>query len=96
MTLTPTARGHLSLETDSLPLWQVIEARLGALGFTRSGPSVVGPDQTLFPSFTRDTLTLEAGWDIWSGYYLMASNDQGDAFLSTLAAALLSALPTEE
>jgi hypothetical protein len=88
MVLYTAANGHLTLDFDDAPetLWEAVEAHLLSEGFVREGTEVLGPDQSIYPHFVRGSLTLAAGWDIWSGKYLLAQSDDGDNFLRELIA----------
>ena len=44
-----------------------------------------GLDEVIAPDFVRDNIRLLAGWDNWSGYYLLSENAAGDDFLSVYA-----------
>lgn len=50
-------------------------------GFTRDGPAVFGMDEGVSPNFVRGEIVLAAGWDNWSGQYLLSNSNEGDAIL---------------
>jgi hypothetical protein len=51
-------------------------------GFVRWGVWVPGIlDDAIFPSFIRGSVRIEAGWDNWSDFYLLASDERSIAFL---------------
>lgn len=83
----PAANGHFSLEFgsyDSL-LWQKISRYLETdLGFVRVGDVVVGLDEGIRQSFLREGLLIQAGWDNWSGDYLLSDSASGDELLQSL------------
>lgn len=86
MTLYPAANGHLTLDFDDEPeeLWEYVEVHLLSEGFVRDGVEVLGPGQSIFPGFVREGIALAAGWDEWSGNYLLATSEDGDHFLTSL------------
>jgi hypothetical protein len=74
--------GFFSIETNSA--W--VRLRLGLLlifryGFYRWGSCTIGIDETIYPSFLRFGICICAGWDNFSGYYLMANDQKSDEFL---------------
>ncbi len=38
-------------------------------------------DDGIYPSFVRDQMIIDAGWDNWFGYDLIATDVDSDAFL---------------
>ena len=51
-------------------------------GFIRFGFGVPAyGDEAIYPSFVRWRTTIVAGWDNWSGYYLLANSARADRFL---------------
>ena len=86
------ANGHVVLEFgdyDSLAYQQMCAKLENELGFSRHGPTVAGFDEGVCPSFLRAELEISAGWDNWSGSYLLANSDAGDAVLRSLYADLV-------
>lgn len=83
------ANGHVSLDFgvyDSV-LYQQASAKLeNELGFVRHGETVAGLDEGVSPSLLRAGLKIFSGWDNWSGSYLLANSDAGDAILRRLYA----------
>jgi hypothetical protein len=90
MTLHTAANGHLALEFDDSPdtLWEAALERLSAEAFRETGEPVLGPGQSIFPSYVRWSVLLLSGWDEWSGNYLLATCEDGDTFLEQLHARL--------
>jgi hypothetical protein len=89
--LSIAANGHLTLDFgdyDSVAYQQVCAKLENELGFVRHGRTVAGLDEGVSPSFTRAELEISAGWDNWSGSYLLANSDAGDAILRRLYAEL--------
>lgn len=86
MVLHTAANGHLTLDFDDSPevLWEEVIAHLLAEGFVRDGVAVLGPGQSIFPGFVREGIALSAGWDEWSGNYLLSHSDDSDSFLNSL------------
>ena len=89
--LTVAANGHLFLtfEEYSSSLMRDISKYLETgLGFARSGPAVAGVDEGISQDFVKDGMTISAGWDNWSGEYLLSTSYDGDALLTKLFAAI--------
>ena len=89
--LSIAANGHVTLDFgdyDSVPYQQVCAKLENELGFCRHGDTVAGLDEGISPSFLRSELEISAGWDNWSGSYLLANSDAGDAILRRLYAEL--------
>lgn len=86
-TLSTAANGHCMLCVDQADssAWHRLQYILEEeLGFAREGRIVEGLDDGLLPDFVNDAMRLRAGWDIWSGAYLLASCPVGDALLADL------------
>jgi len=72
---------------DKLPnsYWRSICRRLEHRdGFRRTGAVITGVGETIHQSFERSGITLGAGWDTWSGNYLLSDSSAGDEFLQRL------------
>lgn len=84
--LARAANGRLMLENMQLSErdWQAVAALLERRGFSRTGKTVNGADTVIYQDFVRDAITLAAGWDTWTGHYLLAGNAEGDRFLLEL------------
>ena len=54
------------------------------LNFSRAGNKVAGLDEGIFPSFVNGDVCIEAGWDNWSGNYLLSTCSGGDQVLNEL------------
>lgn len=90
--LSAAANGHLSLDFgdyDSVAYQEVCAKLANELGFARHGRTVAGLDEGVSPSFLRAELEISAGWDNWSGSYLLANSDAGDAILQCFYAELI-------
>ena len=86
-TLHKAANGHLSLDVNEWPetCWRLLEDELiKRRGFTRVGASVIGMDEEIHPTFHCAEFSLTAGWDHWSGRYLLSDSVEGDIFLQEL------------
>ena len=83
--LNKISSGHLSLENDKLKSEHIFEALSeierklgespelsGKLGVTPSSAAV---------ELLVDGVRLTLGWDIWSGVFIMAWNDDGDMII---------------
>ncbi|MBF6023435.1 hypothetical protein [Lysobacter niastensis] len=86
--LHTAANGHLTLEfgTYDSALWSAISNYLEIdLGFSRTGQVVVaGTGEGVRQGFQQGELTLDAGWDNWSGDYLLSNSAEGDDLLRRL------------
>jgi len=85
--LFKAANGHFSLECGDLPdsYWQlIVEVLEKEEGFGRSGCPVLGAGEMIHEDFVSECFTLSAGWDNWSGHYLLANSAEGDEFLQQL------------
>lgn len=83
------ANGHLLLELGdaSDAAWVGLTALLvKEYKFTRVGSAVLGAGEQIHQSFQAPEFTLAAGWDNWSGHYLLSESAEGDAFIERLAA----------
>jgi len=82
------ANGHLVMELGdaSDSVWADLTARLvNEYKLTPVGIPVLGAEEKIHQSFQSPEFTLAAGWDNWSGHYLLAESAQGDAFIEKLA-----------
>lgn len=82
------ANGHLSLELGDAPdaAWSDLTALLvNEYKFTRVGSAVLGAGAQIHQSFQAPEFTLAAGWDNWTGHYLLSESAEGDAFIERLA-----------
>lgn len=86
-TLITAANGHNWLVFDALntPEWRVARDWLSREGFIESGAAIRGLDEAILPSLVRRGVALAAGFDNWSGYYLLAECNEGDQVLLQLA-----------
>jgi len=76
--------GRVRLEFGNLSWfgWWRIQHQMRQRGFSREGPRIDGgPDERIFPSFRRDGILIEAGWDKWLGYYLAADTVEAADYL---------------
>jgi len=51
------------------------------LGFDRDGDPVMGMDEGILPYFIKGEAKIAAGWDNWSGNYLLSESKEGDSVL---------------
>ena len=85
--LSTAANGHLMLSIDSAQserwasLQKVLET---ALGYRREGDTIAGFDEGIAPDFVNGEIRIHAGWDNWSGHYLLAVCVAGDEVLRQL------------
>ena len=54
------------------------------LGFEREGEAVLGMDEGILSSFVKGGLTIAAGWDNWSGNYLLSESQAADEVLKQI------------
>lgn len=87
LSLHTAANGHLTLNLNEMPdaFWHSLADRLvNHHGFQRVGSPDFGLDERIHPDFQCADFILAAGWDIWSGHYLLSDSMAGDAFLHQL------------
>jgi hypothetical protein len=87
-TLKTAANGHLQLCFEHGSPFSAFWLRFKLQfihRFSREGHRVLGPGQVIVPDFVRGKIRLLAGWDDWSGYYLLSESAAGDEFLSAYA-----------
>ncbi|MBN6713396.1 hypothetical protein JSY17_05260 [Pseudomonas capsici] len=83
-TLDIAANGHLILGFNELSdyCWlSLAENLIRFRGFKRLGSPVISVDEKIHQSFQCAEFSLEAGWDNWSGHYLLSDSVAGDFFL---------------
>lgn len=83
-------RNFLAFEAFDTPQWFAAVEWLTTQGFARrallmESQPIIGCDEGIMPSFVRGGVTLAAGWDNWSGRYLLAECALGDGLLLELA-----------
>ncbi|SMC29333.1 hypothetical protein SAMN02745857_03772 [Andreprevotia lacus DSM 23236] len=85
--LTTTANGHnfLTFEGRNTGKWREARDWLLREGFVESGRNVIGVDEGVFPSFIKQEISIAAGFDHWSGDYLLATCTMGDNIIVSLA-----------
>lgn len=85
--LTTAANGHnfLTFEDYDTPQWRLAIEWLKREGFSESGTSVLGLDEGILPSLSRRGVVIAAGFDNWSGNYLLAECEMGDQVISSVA-----------
>ena len=89
------ANGHLSIDFEDYdsPVWfKAVSILEKDLGFIRQGEVVIGMDEGILPSLVKDDVSISAGWDNWSGNYLLSESREGDELLSLLFSKLSEAL----
>jgi hypothetical protein len=81
--LNTAANGFAWLSTHSRrEYWRLCLLLVFRYGFVRKGryiPAIT--DEAIFPDYVRFGLRIQAGWDNWMGYDLLAANERSDAFL---------------
>lgn len=87
-TLLVAANGHVHLcfeKTSPLfALWLKFKLQF-IRGFRRESRRAASQDAIIVPDFVRGNVRLRAGWDIWSGLYLLSESAAGDDFLRAFA-----------
>ena len=90
MYIESAANGHLMLSWPSLGLCST-PCFAGTFGFAMGSDERAAwctrPDDIILPKSVSPGMHLLAGWDNWSGYYLLSEDDAGDAFLNRLVSA---------
>lgn len=89
--LKVAATSHLWLtfeEYDSQLMGDIATYLEAKLGFARVGATVAGMDEGVCQDFVKNGIAISAGWDNWSGDYLLSNSDDGDALLRELFAAV--------
>jgi len=87
------ANGHQSLESGAAdPAWWLRACTYleKVLCFSRTGKTEERLDEAIHQSFERGDLVLLAGWDNWSGNYLLTESDEGDKVLHHLFCEVVS------
>lgn len=85
--LHKAANGYLTLDFNDAPetCWKAVVHRLESeFGFVREGQTLSGVDEAIFPNFVSSSCTLKAGYDNWSGNYLLSESAEGDDLLQKL------------
>lgn len=95
--LQTAGNGHdwITFEAYDTPEWHMAVQWLKHEGFMESGLPVVGRDEWILPSFVRGEIVIAAGFDTWSGNYLLAQCKLADDVILTLAE-LVSAVDRRE
>jgi len=81
------ANGHTAIdfnEYDSLEWFRAVAFLEEELGFSSAGKVVMGPGESILPSFVKDDISIRAGYDNWSGNYLLSESAKGDELLKSL------------
>lgn len=85
--LITAANGHnfLTFEDYDTPQWRLAIEWFKREGFSEAGGPVVGLDEGILPSFVRQEVVIAAGFDNWSGNYLLAECEMGDQVIASVA-----------
>ena len=85
--LLTAANGHnwITFEDYDTPQWHLAIAWLKREGFNESGAPVIGLDEGILPSYVKEGVAIGAGFDNWSGNYLLAECDKGDQVILKVA-----------
>lgn len=81
--LDTAANGHLTLSFNELSdsCWLSLAENLVKIRrFKRLGSPVIGSDEKIHQNFQCAEFNLAAGWDNWSGHYLLSDSVAGDVF----------------
>jgi hypothetical protein len=86
--LTLAANGHnfLTFEAYDTAQWLSAVEWLKRNRFAEADDPVFGADEAILPSFVRGTVSIAAGFDNWSGNYLLAQCHEGDQVILEIAA----------
>jgi len=75
----------IAFEEDGSSAWldacAILEKRYG---FARIGKAAIGAGQGIHPDFCLGRIQISAGWDNWSGDYLLANCREGDQIIQEL------------
>ncbi|KPH91300.1 hypothetical protein AMS58_21080 [Pseudoalteromonas porphyrae] len=85
------ANGHASIDFDEYdsPAWfKIVSILEDEMGFIREGDAAMGMDEGIMPSFVKNDITISAGWDNWSGNYLLSESKEADEVLAKLISQL--------
>ncbi len=85
------ANGHASIDFDEYdsPAWfKAVSILEEEMGFMREGEAVAGMDEGIMPSFVKNDISISAGWDNWSGNYLLSESNEADKVLTKLISQL--------
>lgn len=88
------ANGHASIdfeEYDSPAWFKAVSILENEMGFIREGGEVMGMDEGIMPSFVKNDISISAGWNNWSGNYLLSESNKADEVLTKLIFQLLGA-----
>lgn len=85
--LTLAANGHnwLTFEAYDTAQWFSAVEWLKRHRFAEAGKPVFGGDEAILPSFVREGVCIAAGFDNWSGNYLLAQCHEGDQVILQIA-----------
>lgn len=86
LTHAANGRNWLTFEVSDAAKWRMAREWLTRAGFVETGDAVLGLDEGILPSLVRGDVTVAAGFDHWSGSYLLAQCDKGDQVVADLAA----------
>lgn len=89
-----TAKGHLSYDIEELEAYQVFPiatALQDKFGFKTGKLPGLDPD-ALYIELIRDSVKILIGWDTWSGLFIMALEESGDAVIQEIGKYLDEAL----
>jgi len=85
--LMTAANGHneITFEDYETVKWYSAVEWLKHEGFAECGDKVLELDEEILPSFVKQGVTIAAGFDNWSGNYLLAECDMGDEVILKIA-----------
>lgn len=85
--LHTAANGHAAIDFEDYdsPKWfEAVFLLESEQDFKRAGETVIGMDEGILPSFVKGEISIEAGWDNWSGNYLLSKSHDGDEVIKWL------------
>ena len=85
--LFQASSGFLTLEFEAYdsPEWlSAVNMLENDLGFVRKGETLTNMDEGILPSFIKESLIISAGWDNWSGCYLLLESKESDVTLRVI------------
>ncbi len=85
--LHKAANGHLTIDFEEYnsPKWsKAISILEIELGYDRKGETIAGLDEGIMPPFVKGSISITAGWDNWSGNYLLSESKETVEILQSL------------
>ena len=75
----------ITFDAYDTPQWHMSVEWLRHEGFIESGEPVIGFDEGILKSYIKEGAQIAAGFDSWSGNYLLSECEKGDLVILNLA-----------